>query len=143
MANDNNETSTGGGSDPNHNNGNGRNDGDNDKSGASVKPRYPCSIRSKFKGETEGMNGHVFQTIVESQNKRQFNKMVEALERYASKNCSFAGDLDDLYKLRTLIITAPTDITADKTKKPNSDVEMDREDQDILTAGSSPERQSP
>ena len=46
-----------------------------------------------FVGETADMNGHVFQTFNESQNKRKFTKTVETLQRYVNKNGKYAGDL--------------------------------------------------
>jgi len=40
----------------------------------------------KFKGNTDGMNGHVFQSHNENASKNQFLKTVEALSEYINKN---------------------------------------------------------
>ena len=65
-----------------------------------------------FRGETSGMNGHVFQTFGESHDKRQYTKTLEALERHISRNCKFAEDLDDLFKMNNPQLTAPFDISS-------------------------------
>ena len=63
-----------------------------------------------FRGETSGMNGHVFQTFGESQDKRHHIKTLEALERHVSRNYKFVGDLDDLFKMKNPQLVAPSDI---------------------------------
>jgi hypothetical protein len=62
------------------------------------------------------MNGHVFQTFNESQDKRQYTKTLEALQRYVNKNCKYASDLDELFKLEEPTITRPEDISAEDVK---------------------------
>jgi len=51
------------------------------RSGSNSTNRVP-----KFKGNTEGMNGHVFQSHNENASKNQFLKTVEALSEYINKN---------------------------------------------------------
>jgi len=75
--------------------------------------RIPKKPRPKFVGETVEMNGHVFQTFKESQDKRQYTKTMEALQRYVNKNCKYAGDLDSLFKPEKPTITPPADISSD------------------------------
>jgi hypothetical protein len=52
--------------------------------------------KSKFKGNTTEMNGHVFQTHDESNNKQQFFKTLEALQEYINKNLEHPGDVSTL-----------------------------------------------
>jgi len=59
------------------------------------------------------MNSHVFQTFNESQNKRQYTKTMESLQRYVNKNCKHAGDLDSLFKLEKPTITPPADTSSE------------------------------
>ena len=54
-------------------------------------PRKP-----RFKGETEDLNGNVFETLEESRNPLQFKKTMEALQRYSSKTYSYV-ELDSLF----------------------------------------------
>ena len=58
--------------------------GQRDKNSNKKKKNMPKRVY--FDGETEAMQGHVFQTFAESGNRRQFTKTVEALERYINKN---------------------------------------------------------
>ena len=46
-----------------------------------------------FKGMTAEMNGHVFQTYSEAENKNQFKNTCEALSRYVSKKLKYSRDM--------------------------------------------------
>jgi len=46
--------------------------------------RNPRTTKPKFKGETESMNGHVFQSPDESKDATQFTKTLEALEHHCT-----------------------------------------------------------
>ena len=52
--------------------------------------------RSKFRGNTDDMNGHVFQTHDEASNKQQFFKTLEALQEYINKKLDHSGDVSSL-----------------------------------------------
>ena len=54
------------------------------------------------------MNGNAFETLEESRNPLQFNKTIEALQRYCSKTYSFVemGSLLDSYE--QLILEKPS-----------------------------------
>ena len=58
------------------------------------------------------MNGHVFQTFGESHDNRQYTKTLEALERHVSRNCKFAANLNDLFKMKNPQLTVPSDISS-------------------------------
>jgi len=58
--------------------------------------------KSVFKGNTAGMNGHVFQCFNERDDKKQFAKTVEILGEYMAKNLKFPGDLAPLTRDLTL-----------------------------------------
>jgi len=47
---------------------------------------------SSFKGNTDDMNGHVFQCKKESQDKQEYLKTVEALGEYISKTLDYPRD---------------------------------------------------
>ena len=64
------------------------------------------------------MNGHVYQTYSESQDKRQFTESMEALQRYSNKHCKYAGDIDDLYILKTPTVAEPADISLTDASDP-------------------------
>jgi len=54
-------------------------------------------VRSTFKGNTEEVNGHVFQCFNECEDKKQFSKTVEALREYVdSKKLKYTGDMASL-----------------------------------------------
>jgi hypothetical protein len=55
----------------------------------------PC-VCSTFKGNTEEMNGHVFQCFKECEDRKQFSKTVEALGEYIAKNLKYPGDMASL-----------------------------------------------
>ena len=71
---------------------------------------------NKFEMETPGMIGHVFQTYGKSKDKIPFTKTMEALQRYFNKHCEFAGDLSELFQLKTPTLMELDDITADEDK---------------------------
>jgi len=57
---------------------------------------------SVFKGNTPGMNGHVFKCFDERDDKKQFSKTVEILGEYIAKNLKYPGDLAPLTKHLTV-----------------------------------------
>ena len=80
---------------------------------APPKIKIPKRPKVKFDGETPELNGHVFQTFGESQDKRQFTKTMEALRRYVNKHCKHAGDMSKLFYFENPTIDPPEDISAD------------------------------
>ena len=76
------------------------------------RPNLQKKPKEKFEGETPDMNGHVFQTYSESQDKRQFTKTMEALQHYVNKHCKFPRDMADLFQLKTPTVTEPADISS-------------------------------
>lgn len=61
--------------------------------------------RPTFKGNTEGMCGHVFECFEEQDDRRQYGKTVEALDAYARKTLSYTADLAPLF---ASTMTVPT-----------------------------------
>ena len=60
--------------------------------GTTQQATMTCNCTS-FKGNTEGMCGHVFECFVEEQNDRQqYGKTVEALDAYARKTLPYSAD---------------------------------------------------
>ena len=57
------------------------------------KPKKPS--RPKFKGETDGMNGFVFETSEEAKDPTAFVRTLEALERFANK--TYKTDLTTIF----------------------------------------------
>lgn len=53
--------------------------------------------RTVFKGNTEGMNGHVFECYEEQSDRRQYAKTIEALEGYVKITLRFSEDLAPLF----------------------------------------------
>ena len=53
--------------------------------------------RSTFKGNTEGMCGHVFECYEEQDDRRQYTKTIEALDAYARKTLTYTADLAPLF----------------------------------------------
>jgi hypothetical protein len=51
-----------------------------------------------FKGNTEAMNGHVFQCFNKCEDKKQFSKTVEALGEYIAKKLKYPGNMASLTK---------------------------------------------
>ncbi|KAL7574570.1 hypothetical protein ACA910_015920 [Epithemia clementina (nom. ined.)] len=75
------------------------------------------SSESNFKGNTEGMNGHVFQCFNESTEKKQFARTLEVLGEYAAKNMDYAGDLNPLFKsLEKPTLTPPEELSDEDAK---------------------------
>lgn len=68
-----------------------------------------------FKGDTANMQGHVFQTFGEANDRMQFNKTVEALGHYINRNLKNPGDLVTLYKrIDDPTIAPPDEISNDQ-----------------------------
>ena len=53
--------------------------------------------RTNFKGDTEGMNGNVFECYEEQNDRRQFMRTREALDGYVKKTLKFVEDLSPLF----------------------------------------------
>ena len=53
-------------------------------------------VGSTFKGNTEEMNGHVFQCFNEWEDKKHFLKTEEALGEYIAKKLKYPGDMASL-----------------------------------------------
>jgi fructose-bisphosphate aldolase class 1 len=71
-----------------------------------------------FKGNTDDINGHVFQCHIEASDKQQFSKTVEALAEYIAKNIKYAKDVASLCKTGKLApITEPAADLSEKEKK--------------------------
>jgi hypothetical protein len=68
--------------------------------------------RSIFKGDTEDMNGNVFQCYEEQVDRRQYAKTVEALDAYVKKKLTYSADLAPLFAttMRTPTIDLPGDL---------------------------------
>ena len=62
-------------------------------------PGRSGSGRTTFKGDTEDMNGNVFQCFSEQRDRRQYEKTVEALEGYVKKTLKYHEDIADLFDL--------------------------------------------
>jgi len=72
---------------------------------------------SSFKGNTDDMNGHVFQCKKESQDKQEYLKTVEALGEYISKTLDYPRDMAGLCKSYTIpVLIEPQDLTEEETK---------------------------
>jgi len=68
-----------------------------------------------FKGNTAGMNGHVFQCCNERDDKKQFTKTIESLGEYIAKNLKFPGNLAPLTRDLTLpFVPKPQHLDADE-----------------------------
>ena len=66
---------------------------------------------SGFKGDTEGMNGHVFECYFEQGDKRQYARTIEALEGYAKKNLKFSEDFASFaFEASEPVIEKPSDL---------------------------------
>ena len=71
----------------------------------------------EFKGETDDMNGHVFQTTAERKNNKQFERTLEALQAYAFKNLDNANDIMPILgNLKDEDIPEPKDISDEDAK---------------------------
>jgi len=72
---------------------------------------------STFKGNTDDMNGHVFQCKKESQDKQEYLKTVEALGEYISKTLDYPRDMAGLCKSYTIpVLIEPQDLTEEEMK---------------------------
>jgi hypothetical protein len=67
------------------------------------KGKQTGNKRSTFQGNTEGMNGHVFQCHNETQDRQQFEKTLDALFEYINKELDHAGDVVSLCEDFTVI----------------------------------------
>ena len=71
-----------------------------------------------FKGNTEAMNGHVFQCFIECEDKKQFPKTVEALGEYIAKKIKYPGDMASLTKdFVSPEIPKPTELEVSETNR--------------------------
>ena len=76
-------------------------------------------VEVKFEGETPEMNKNVFQALTESNDRRQFTRTMEALERYINKKLKYPGDLRSLYQsLELPVLVDPVDISATDAQNP-------------------------
>ncbi|KAI2494383.1 hypothetical protein MHU86_20155 [Fragilaria crotonensis] len=68
--------------------------------------------RPTFKGDTEDMNGNVFQCYEEQADRRQYAKTIEALDAYVKKKLNYSADLAPLFgtTMRTPTIDLPGDL---------------------------------
>ena len=73
--------------------------------------------KSDFKGTISDMDGHVFQTFNESENRSQFNKTCEQLGRYINKTLDSPGDLLPLYTKHELPNISEPSPLSDEDKK--------------------------
>jgi hypothetical protein len=81
-----------------------------------AKQDHPPSL---FKGDAADMNGHVYQTFNESDDKRQFRKTTEALGRWINLHTKNSGDLMVLYTdLQEPVIEKPKNISAADKNNP-------------------------
>jgi hypothetical protein len=73
---------------------------------------------SAFKGNTEGMNGHVFQCHGEKVDRQQFTKTVKALEAHINKTFEFPQDIAPICATFTLpMLSPPTNLTPEEYKE--------------------------
>ena len=78
-------------------NGGGRGRGRNRFRGRGQGQGAVRATRSKFRGDTEEMNGNVFECFDEQADRRQYAKTMEALEGYAKKHLRFPDDLSSIF----------------------------------------------
>ena len=75
-------------------------------------------VCSTFKGNTEEMNGHVFQCFNECEDKKHFSKTVEALGEYIAKKLKYPGDMVFLTKdFVKPEIPKPTELEVSETNR--------------------------
>jgi hypothetical protein len=97
--------------------------------------RAPHTIVS-FKGDMPDMNGHAYQNFNESDNKRQFRKMMEALGRWINMNTKNSGDLMTLYTdLQDPIIKRPEPLSAEDAGEPIKQLLWKETDKDLPQGG--------
>jgi hypothetical protein len=86
--------------------------------GGSHSPGSETKPDTSFVGNTEDMNGHVFQCFNESANPNQFEKTVEVLGEYAAKNFKHASDLELLFRnLSMPPVEQPTELNEKTSTK--------------------------
>ncbi|KAI2513612.1 hypothetical protein MHU86_752 [Fragilaria crotonensis] len=68
--------------------------------------------RSVFTGNTDDMNGHVFQCFEEQSDRRQYAKTIKALDGYVKKNLTYSADMAPLFasKMEMPAINLPEDL---------------------------------
>ena len=75
-------------------------------------------VCSTFKGNTEEMNGHVFQCFNKCEDKKHFSKTVEALGEYIARKLKYPGDMVSLTKdFVKPEIPKPTELEVSETKR--------------------------
>jgi len=81
---------------------------------ATTTPR----VCSTFKGNTEEMNGHVFQCFNKCEDNKHFSKTVEALGEYIAKKLKYPGNMASLMKdfVRPKI-PKPTELEVSETNR--------------------------
>ena len=70
-----------------------------------------------FKGNTPGMNGHVFQCFYEHQDSSQYSNMIEALVQYIDKTLDYPEDIKCIAQLQEPMLVEPMDLPDTKTSK--------------------------
>ena len=92
---------TGSGGDPSNNpsqaNGGDSAGGDESNSKRTKRKNPRGKPKSSFTASTDKMEGHVFQTFNESENKSQSKKICDALGRYISRKLDHAEELQPIY----------------------------------------------
>ena len=68
--------------------------------------------RTAFKGNTEEMNGNVFECYEEQSDRRQFSKTIECLDAYTKKTLTYSADLASLFatKMAAPVVEHPVPI---------------------------------
>ena len=79
-----------------------------------------------FKGRTEGMNGHTYQTATESGKATQFTKTTEMLGQYIEKEMKFSSDLKCLYEELEQPVLDVKDAIANIGEDETGDEELDK-----------------
>jgi hypothetical protein len=90
------------------------------QAGGATQQTTTTRSRPTFKGNTEGMCGHVFECFEEQNDRRrQYVKTVEALDAYARKTLSYTADLAPLFAtpMTTPTIERPENIEEDATDR--------------------------
>jgi hypothetical protein len=78
----------------------------------------PARSTVSFKGNTRGMNGHVFQCNNETTDKQQFSLTIEALAEYIAKFIRYAKDVASLCRTGKLVpIKEPADLSTVNGRK--------------------------
>ena len=87
----------------------GRQRNNNSNPGTSGQQAATSRSRAAFRGNTEEMNGNVFECFEEQSDRRQFSKTIECLDAYARKTLSYTADLTPLFAARmtTPVIARP------------------------------------